>query len=760
MAALADDNPTTPETPANPLLKWVRANATQFAITAAAIVAVCRYLHPIDVLLAGCGFGLVIFLHELGHFAAAKLCNVHVKTFSIGFGPAVPFCSFRAGETTYKLAMIPLGGFVSMVGEGEDSNDVAADDPDPDRDKEDRNPRSFKNQTVLERMFIISAGVVMNILLAAVCFVVIYRHGVEEKPAVAARVEPGSAAWRAGIRGGTEILRLNSRENPWFDDISPIVSSTSKGQSVEMVLRERGVERTASVEPARGEGDLYPRLGVEAPKKLTLLDAKREPPPPTRVGSPAARATITSGGSDGPAFRPGDELVGMSDPAAPGTVTPFDPAPDRLPGAAFDFARRLDRLAGKPVTIRLTRKGDSAPVDVTVPPAFHYDLGLRMRLGAVAAVRAGSPAEKAGIAAEVRKGEQVLARGDEIVGVTLPTAAGKRRLAADPAELAAAGPGVAGELLDPLRLPFELGRWAEANPGAKVTLTVLRSAEGDHTPRQVSFDLDYDPSFRDEPTAPLSPGAPVPLNGLGVAYHVLSVVSRVEPDTPAARAGLQPNDKVARVRYLADDAAGNRVPQRWQDLKAHQWAAVDAEVQAGAPHGVELELERDGGKVTAELIGVEDQTWPVAERGLLLAPDTRLQKAESIGQALEMGLYRTGRAVRMIYLNLYATVFGRISFQALSGPITLARSSYLIAGQDVWHLILWMALISVNLAVVNFLPIPVLDGGHMVFLIYEAVVGRPAPVSVQIILTYLGLAMVGGLMLFVIGLDIYRLFFA
>jgi regulator of sigma E protease len=71
-----------------------------------------------------------------------------------------------------------------------------------------------------------------------------------------------------------------------------------------------------------------------------------------------------------------------------------------------------------------------------------------------------------------------------------------------------------------------------------------------------------------------------------------------------------------------------------------------------------------------------------------------------------------------------------------------------------------MGLISINLAVVNFLPIPVLDGGHMMFLLYEWVRGKPAPASVQVALTYLGLAAVLGLMLFVIGLDIWRLFFA
>src|SRR6202011_3940817 len=80
------------------------------------------------------GLGFVVFIHELGHFLTAKWCDVHVQTFSLGFGPALPGCSFRYGETLYKIALLPLGGYVSMVGEGTE--------PDENEDY----PRSFKNK--------------------------------------------------------------------------------------------------------------------------------------------------------------------------------------------------------------------------------------------------------------------------------------------------------------------------------------------------------------------------------------------------------------------------------------------------------------------------------------------------------------------------------------------------------------------------------------------------------------------------------------
>lgn len=123
-----------------------------------------------------------------------------------------------------------------------------------------------------------------------------------------------------------------------------------------------------------------------------------------------------------------------------------------------------------------------------------------------------------------------------------------------------------------------------------------------------------------------------------------------------------------------------------------------------------------------------------------------------------MGGYRTLRMVQGTYINLYAMLFGRVSaVQTMSGPITLARISYILAGESIWKLILLLALININLAVVNFLPIPMLDGGHMMFLIYEGFRGKPPPERVFIILSYIGLAMVLCLMLFTVGLDIYRL---
>jgi len=104
------------------------------------------------------GLGMVIFFHELGHFAVAKWCDVNVERFSIGFGPIL--FSWKWGETEYALSAIPFGGYVKMLGQ---------DDADPSQltsEEIAQDPRSYLAKNVFQRMAIISAGVTMNIITA------------------------------------------------------------------------------------------------------------------------------------------------------------------------------------------------------------------------------------------------------------------------------------------------------------------------------------------------------------------------------------------------------------------------------------------------------------------------------------------------------------------------------------------------------------------------------------------------------------------
>jgi regulator of sigma E protease len=128
-------------------------------------------------------------------------------------------------------------------------------------------------------------------------------------------------------------------------------------------------------------------------------------------------------------------------------------------------------------------------------------------------------------------------------------------------------------------------------------------------------------------------------------------------------------------------------------------------------------------------------------------------------QALGFGVERTVGFIQQIYLNLSSMLSGRVSAKSVGGPIEIASQAFTAAGEDFYLFLLFLGIISINLAVVNFLPIPVLDGGHMVFLVYEWVRGRPPSEAVRTIATYIGLALLLALMVFVFYLDISRRFF-
>ena len=764
--------------PASTLSRWFRQNGTQLLVLAGVIAAVCYFFYPADVLLAGLGLSLIIFIHELGHFLAAKFCDVHVKTFSIGFGPPLPFCSIKRGETTYKIGMIPLGGYVAMIGEGDARQEVMSEgdlvDAEPEPNTPESDPdyrRSFKNKSVPQRMLIISAGVIMNILLAGTAFVVAYLNGVEEQPAIVQSVDPGSAAWRVGVRPGSQLTRLNSVDKPWFDDIRPSVNSTRKGETVDATFEYKGTAESHTVEPLKMEGALFPQLGIAAPQSMTLLKTRRDSMPPFDFGSAAANAKATDGSGAG--FQAGDRIVAMTDPSREKAITPLESKRGGLPGAQFDFRRRLVQLAGQEVKVHVLRKGqadDAMPTELAVPGIYRKDTGLRMKMGPIAALRLNSPAAKAGLKSREIEGDEEREPGDIITAVQVLDVSGKRlRYSLDPNE-SRNDPTV--ELLDPLRLPLELNNWADRwslqpNPNRTVSVTVQRFI--DHRPQPVTLDLAWDQDYREDFAALSLPGTPVPLGGLGLAYRVSAEVNAVKPNSPAKDAGIQAGDVIAQVRFKVTSAAGKVTDGSWDEVERNptkdadkpkliRWAFVDYKLQVQAPHTFDLKIHRDGQETEVlNIAAKDDATWPVPADGWFFGKELRVQKAENVGEALEMGFHRTVRAIRSIYQGLYGMVIGRISVTTMSGPITLARASYILAGEDSWKLILLIGLISVNLAVVNFLPIPVLDGGHMVFLLYELFRRKPAPESVQVILTWIGLGMVLCLMVFTIGLDIWRL---
>ncbi len=194
-----------------------------------------------------------------------------------------------------------------------------------------------------------------------------------------------------------------------------------------------------------------------------------------------------------------------------------------------------------------------------------------------------------------------------------------------------------------------------------------------------------------------------------------------------------------------------RKPSWGDPIEEGQWAHISNFFSSPVKFKkLELKIKRAGKEMEVEIPINADETWALPDRGWILASDTRRVKASDPVHAIGLGLKDTYNRMTEVFLNLRGMLTGRISFKNFGGPITIAKGAYLFASLDFTEFLFFLGLISINLAVVNFLPIPILDGGHMVFLIYEKIRGKPASEAVRVATTYAGLAMILCLMLFVL----------
>jgi len=151
---------------------------------------------------------------------------------------------------------------------------------------------------------------------------------------------------------------------------------------------------------------------------------------------------------------------------------------------------------------------------------------------------------------------------------------------------------------------------------------------------------------------------------------------------------------------------------------------------------------------------MEDPGWVDPLRGLLFRQKTFLRKAVSLGDAIALGYEETIESLLLIYRTLEKLGSGQVSPRNLVGPVGIIQAASQSASRGTGELLIFLCILSANLAILNFLPIPVLDGGHMVFLAYEWVRGKPPSEGVFLTLSYLGLLFILALMVWVIGLDV------
>ena len=182
--------------------------------------------------------GVLVFIHELGHFLLARWNGVRVLTFSLGFGPKI--LKVQRGDTEYCVSIIPLGGYVKMAGENPEDQPTGKDD-------------EFLAKTKWQRFQILIAGPAMNILLAVVLLAVVLMQGAEvfahlDQPATVGAVQPGSPAERAGIRPGDTITQFGTAEIGTWEHLEMAVAARPE-RDISMTVLRNGREERLRVRP-------------------------------------------------------------------------------------------------------------------------------------------------------------------------------------------------------------------------------------------------------------------------------------------------------------------------------------------------------------------------------------------------------------------------------------------------------------------------------------------------------------------------------
>lgn len=227
--------------------------------------------------------GVLVFVHELGHFLVARWHGVRVLTFSLGFGPKL--LSFRRGDTEYCLSAIPLGGYVKMAGENPEDNPQGAAD-------------EFMSKSKWQRFQVLFAGPAMNMILAVLLLAVVLMQGDRvlaflSRPAVIGVVQADSAAAAAGLQPGDEVVRLNGRAISTWEELDMQVTS-KPGVDIEFTLRRDGAEHTVTVRPATSKVPMTADSSFEVgtigvlPNVYPLIDA-------VNPGEPAEKAGLQRG---------------------------------------------------------------------------------------------------------------------------------------------------------------------------------------------------------------------------------------------------------------------------------------------------------------------------------------------------------------------------------------------------------------------------------------------------------------------------------
>lgn len=561
-----------------------------------------------NILLAALGISFLIFIHELGHFVAARMFNVRIDTFSIGFGPRL--FGFRRGDTDYRISAIPLGGYVKMAGEYGDYDEDAELAPD-----------DLMAKPPWQRLIVFSGGVLVNFAFAFLVFPLAFTMGVPFTAPIIGEVLPGGAAWTAGLQPGDEVLRVNGARIYGFSDIRVEVALGDPADA-SMLIRRNGQEQVVHLQPTRNmaEGRYEIGIGPTLDSEVTVVE-----------GQPASDAGLRTGDSimtiNGVALDQVDPPIGRVLPQARERGLPLEVRYER-DGRVHD------------TTIRARRRENAEP-----PP---------LRLG-------------------------VLPTSTAIVGL--------RGLATSPA------------------FPLRLGDVVEAVDGQHVftfteLIAAVRSAPADELTLTVR-------RGEDMVSVIIPPDLRQVLMGDDVAFDNDMGGTRVLVLAGGAlhSAGLVDGDWLLAID---DKPLASYVDLQERVRDASQPVAIDY---------------RRGADDSTHHVVIQMQPATLWDYGFTLRI-LEINIQEDLVGAVRAGFDTSINILRTTWVTLVKLFTGEVAAKNLGGIVQISVIGYHFAEWGLAKLLFFLGMLSINLGFINILPIPVLDGGQVMFLLFEKIKGK------------------------------------
>jgi len=735
-------------------------NTLIFAIAAGAIVyfAVHNFGTFVRVLLVALGFGAVVIIHEFGHFVVAKLCGIKVEAFSIGFPPillgiqkteggirfrilpkffaketeyqgkdegslaskAVTKLTqkkkYKASDTEYRIGLIPFGGFVKMLGQ-EDTGPVEETD----------DPRSFTNKPIPIRIAVVAAGVIFNALSAVLIFMIIFLIGVDLPPAVIGSVRPNSPAEIAGLRPGDRVVEVNRERFVDFMSLPLAAALSAKGEPISLLVEHPDKTRGQFQIVAEESPGIHLRtIGISQADTLTVA----------KLSNPKDIQQLyeTTG------LQPGD------------VATAFN---GRVVEDSWQL-RELIRNSLQPegvLTVQRDRgkSSDKVVVDVKLPLYLSPTKDNFKRDYDLAHVYSLVPRMKILSVPDRTKPPSIT---DRLISwwrqkILRKPSAGKTGPFLEVGDIIVK----VGETENPtFRELREVTKEHKDNP---MLITVLRPREnGSET--QVTVTV-FPRSGRG--------GDPDSNNVRFGVVPVLDVRRAVVADTIDIENGPGALKIPRGATITAVD--GEEVSDFYDVMRTirrnrGQRISIDYRLDDQNAGCVGLDIPADDDYITAQT----DFAPPMSAEFLPTAYVpfeylTEPYKAEGAAAAIKMGFKKTSMFIAQTYVTLQRLISREVSPKTLVGPVGIVTMSYkIIANQSLTYYVYFLGLISSIIAVMNLLPLPIVDGGVIVLLIVEKIKGSPLNRQVQEIISYVGLVFILALFLWLTYNDILNLMFS